>query len=134
MIEIYLKYDNMHIFGMINAFNYINNHLISCINSILSHFTRSETLREDKLTEFFKARTGALLETIESTIEMTNLGTLPLNSIPKLLLHKDTFSKVTIEEDIGHIELIMRPPLIHRQRENNMYLVKADHKGEDDVG
>ena len=40
MIEIYLKYDNMHIFGMINAFNCINNHVISCINSMLSvhHF------------------------------------------------------------------------------------------------
>ena len=36
MIERYLKYDNMHIFGMINAFNCINNHVISCINSILS--------------------------------------------------------------------------------------------------
>ena len=37
MIEIYLKYDNMHAFGMINAFNCINNHIISCINSMLSH-------------------------------------------------------------------------------------------------
>ena len=36
MIEIYLKYDNMHIFGIINAFNCINNHVISCINSMLS--------------------------------------------------------------------------------------------------
>ena len=36
MIEIYLKHDNMHIFGMINAFNCINNHVISCISSMLS--------------------------------------------------------------------------------------------------
>ena len=36
MIDIYLKYDNMHIFGKINAFNCINNHVISCINSMLS--------------------------------------------------------------------------------------------------
>ena len=36
MIEIYLKYDNMHIFGMINAFNCINNHINLCINSMLS--------------------------------------------------------------------------------------------------
>ena len=36
MIDIYLKYDNVHIFGMINAFNCINNHVISCINSMLS--------------------------------------------------------------------------------------------------
>ena len=36
MIEIYLKYDNMHKFGMINALNCINNHVISCINSMLS--------------------------------------------------------------------------------------------------
>ena len=36
MIEIYLKYDNMHIFGMINAFNCINNHVNKCKNSMLS--------------------------------------------------------------------------------------------------
>ena len=36
MIEIYFKYDNMHIFGMINAFNWINNHVNLCINSMLS--------------------------------------------------------------------------------------------------
>ena len=36
MIEIYLKYDNMHTFGIINAFNCINNHVNSCINSMLS--------------------------------------------------------------------------------------------------
>ena len=36
MIEIYFKYDKMHIFGMINAFIYINNHVNSCINSMLS--------------------------------------------------------------------------------------------------
>ena len=36
MIEIYLKYDNMHIFGKINAFICINNHVNSCINSMLS--------------------------------------------------------------------------------------------------
>ena len=29
MIEICLKYDNMHIFGIINAFNCINNHIIN---------------------------------------------------------------------------------------------------------
>ena len=29
MIEICLKYDNMHIFGIINAFNCINNHVIN---------------------------------------------------------------------------------------------------------
>ena len=36
MIEIYLKYDNMHTFGMINALNCINNHVNSSINSMLS--------------------------------------------------------------------------------------------------
>ena len=29
MIEICLKYDNMHIFGIINAFNCINNYVIN---------------------------------------------------------------------------------------------------------
>ena len=36
MIEIYLKYDNIHTFGVINAFICINNHVNSCINSMLS--------------------------------------------------------------------------------------------------
>ena len=36
MIEIYLKYDNMHIIRTINAFICINNHVNSCINSMLS--------------------------------------------------------------------------------------------------
>ena len=45
MIEIYLKYDNMHIFGMIIAFNCINNHVISCINSMLSYLENSLILR-----------------------------------------------------------------------------------------
>ena len=36
MIEIYLKYDNMHTYRVINAFIRINNHENSCINSILS--------------------------------------------------------------------------------------------------
>ena len=31
MIEIYLKYDNMHTFRIINAFICINNHVISCV-------------------------------------------------------------------------------------------------------
>ena len=36
MIEIYLKYDNMHTIRTINAFIFINNHANSCINSMLS--------------------------------------------------------------------------------------------------
>ena len=36
MIEMYLKYDNMQTFGIINAFICINNHVNSCINSMLS--------------------------------------------------------------------------------------------------
>ena len=39
MIEIYLKYDNMHTFGVINAVIWINNHVNLCINSMLSHIT-----------------------------------------------------------------------------------------------
>ena len=31
MIEIYLKYDNMHTIGVINVFICINNHVNSCI-------------------------------------------------------------------------------------------------------
>ena len=36
MIKIYLKYDNMYTFGIINIFIYINNHVNSCINNMLS--------------------------------------------------------------------------------------------------
>ena len=37
IIEICLKDDNMHIFLMINALICINNYVITCINSMLSH-------------------------------------------------------------------------------------------------
>ena len=40
MIEIYLKYDNMHTIRTINAFICINNHVNLCINSILSSFLK----------------------------------------------------------------------------------------------
>ena len=36
MIEICLKDDNMHIFVMINALIFINNYVITCMNSTLS--------------------------------------------------------------------------------------------------
>ena len=36
MIEMYLKYDNMHTNRTINAFICINNHVNSCINCMLS--------------------------------------------------------------------------------------------------
>ena len=36
MIEIYLKYDNMHTIGIINAIICINNHVNSCIKCMLS--------------------------------------------------------------------------------------------------
>ena len=35
MIEIYLKYENMHTIRTINAFICINNHVNLCINSML---------------------------------------------------------------------------------------------------
>ena len=37
MIETCLKDDKMHIFLMINALICINNYVITCINSMLSH-------------------------------------------------------------------------------------------------
>ena len=36
MVEMYLKYDNMHTIGTINAFICINNHVNSCIKCMLS--------------------------------------------------------------------------------------------------
>ena len=44
MIEIHLKYDSMHIFVMINALNYINNHVNSCINSMLAVVSNGQIL------------------------------------------------------------------------------------------
>ena len=38
MISMYLKYDNMHTKGTINAFICIHNHVNSCINCMLSYF------------------------------------------------------------------------------------------------
>ena len=40
MIEICLKDDNMHILVMINALICINNYVITCINSMLSHIPK----------------------------------------------------------------------------------------------
>ena len=40
MMEVYLKYDNMHINGTINVFICIKNHLNSCIKCILSGASR----------------------------------------------------------------------------------------------
>ena len=37
MIEMYLKYDNMHTNGIINSFISINNHVNSCIKGMLSN-------------------------------------------------------------------------------------------------
>ena len=37
MIEMYLKYANMHTIGTINAFICINNHVNSCIKCMLSN-------------------------------------------------------------------------------------------------
>ena len=42
MIEVYLKYDNMHINGTINAFICINNHVNSCTNCMLSEYHEGE--------------------------------------------------------------------------------------------
>ena len=36
MIDMYLKYDNMHTNGIFNALNCINNHVNLCINCMLS--------------------------------------------------------------------------------------------------
>ena len=45
MIEICLKYDNMHIFVVINAFNCINNHVINVIIACY-HITDPSRLAE----------------------------------------------------------------------------------------
>ena len=68
------------------------------------YFTRVQSLRTDKLTKFYKPCTWALLQTIDGKMEMTYLCSPPLNHIPRWLLHKYTFSKITIEEGIGHKE------------------------------
>ena len=55
MIEIYLNYDNMHTIRTINAFICINNHVNSCINSMLSgcpsHVEKYEIDKLESTTE-----------------------------------------------------------------------------------
>ena len=47
MIEICLKYDNVHRFGIINAFNCINNHVIIVIIACY-HVSRGKKFRKGK--------------------------------------------------------------------------------------
>ena len=61
MIEILLKYDNMRIIGLINALNCINNHIITCVNSMFSRLTpfgsfKVKLLNSDILHELFGCR------------------------------------------------------------------------------
>ena len=49
MIEIYLKYDNMHIIRTINAFVCINNHVNACINSMLSVVRKLDAIKYNYL-------------------------------------------------------------------------------------
>ena len=55
MVEIYLKYDNIHIFGIINTFICINNHVNSCIIGMLSSIHESifQFEGEQKYEEIF---------------------------------------------------------------------------------
>ena len=53
MIEIYLKYDNMHTIGVINAFICINNYVNSCINCMLSLARGFTQLYDIDYTETF---------------------------------------------------------------------------------
>ena len=48
IIEIYLKYDNMHTIRIINAFICINNHVNSCLKCMLS----LDQSHLDMITEF----------------------------------------------------------------------------------
>ena len=41
MIYMHSKYDNVHTNGIINALNFINNHVNSCINCTLSEYQRN---------------------------------------------------------------------------------------------
>ena len=54
MIEIYLKYDNMHTIRIINAFICINNHVNSCINSMLSVMTTITMKIIDTNRDFYR--------------------------------------------------------------------------------
>ena len=45
MIEIYLKYDNMHTIRTINAFTCINNHVNSCIKCMVSIIKFKEAMK-----------------------------------------------------------------------------------------
>ena len=53
MIEIYLKYDNMHTIRTINDFICINNNVNSCINIMLSVINLHDLGQVGKLVLFF---------------------------------------------------------------------------------
>ena len=42
MIEMHSKYDKMHTNRIVNALNYINNNVNSCINCMLSHILQKK--------------------------------------------------------------------------------------------
>ena len=72
------------------------------------HFTKTQSMREDKLTEFHSPCTWALLQTIEIVMKMIYLGSFLLNRIPWWLFLKDTLSKITLGEGVRRIKLINR--------------------------
>ena len=53
MIEMYLKYDNMHTNVIINAFICINNHVNSCIKCMLSKSNHFCVIRIKSNDSFF---------------------------------------------------------------------------------
>ena len=65
---------------------------------------------EDKLIEFLKPCTWALLLIIFNMMKMTYVSGIPLNYIPRWLFHKDMLNKIVVEEDVRHIELMKRLP------------------------
>ena len=62
------------------------------------YFTRSQSLGEDKLIEFHKPHMWAMLQTINSVMEKAYLSSPPMNHIPRLLLYKDTLSKIVVDD------------------------------------
>ena len=49
MIEMHSKYDNMHQNGMFYALICINNHIIACINCVLSMHSKYDNMHRNEI-------------------------------------------------------------------------------------
>ena len=114
MIEIYLKYNNMHTFGMINSFICINNHVISCINSMLSienerRCSRGEFSLIDRQNLTFNNSVDAKMSLEEIRSERFKDRCVQIDQLCEIIQECIKMSKnISIYSDFGRNRLIER--------------------------